>query len=141
MRENNTSNLNKHLSQSFSPEIFFRFFNIELMILLNIIKVLIVVLLLLNHIVLMLFQLLNVFLGVCLVYFLFSIKNIFVGYCQDLSNSYGYSVRFESVLPRPYGSLLFCTIGVLLRKLESDLTGISYVIVGEICKYFILERK
>ncbi|CAF5052676.1 unnamed protein product, partial [Rotaria sp. Silwood1] len=52
--------------------------------------------------------------------------------CEDLGNSCGYSVRFESILPRPYGSLLFCTVGVLLRKLESGLRGISHVIVDEI---------
>ncbi|CAF0906923.1 unnamed protein product, partial [Didymodactylos carnosus] len=52
--------------------------------------------------------------------------------CEDLGLSAGYSVRFESVLPRPYGSLLFCTVGVLLRKLENGLRGISHVIVDEI---------
>lgn len=30
---------------------------------------------------------------------------------EELGNSVGYSVRFESVFPRPYGSILFCTIG------------------------------
>jgi ATP-dependent RNA helicase A len=52
--------------------------------------------------------------------------------CEDLGYSTGYSVRFESVLPRHYASLLFCTVGVLLRKLESGLIGISHVIVDEI---------
>ncbi len=33
---------------------------------------------------------------------------------------------------RPYGSVLFCTVGVLLRKLESGLRGVSHVIVDEI---------
>jgi ATP-dependent RNA helicase A len=61
---------------------------------------------------------------------------IFLERCEDLGNSCGYSVRFESILPRPYGSLLFCTVGVLLRKLESGLRGISHVIVDEIRKYF-----
>ena len=49
--------------------------------------------------------------------------------------SCGYSVRFESILPRPYGALLFCTVGVLLRKLESGLRGITHVIVDEIRKF------
>ena len=40
--------------------------------------------------------------------------------------------RFESMLPRPYGSILFCTVGVLLRKLEGGLRGVSHVIVDEI---------
>ena len=103
--------------------------------------------------------------------------------CEDLGLSTGYSVRFESVLPRHYGSILFCTVGesiplsllslslsplplslsspslslsplplsllspfllslslslsslvqgVLLRKLEAGLNGISHVIVDEI---------
>lgn len=51
---------------------------------------------------------------------------------EMLGESIGYSVRFESMLPRPYGSILFCTIGVLLRKLEGGLRGVSHVIVDEI---------
>ncbi|NWH87179.1 DHX9 helicase, partial [Aegithalos caudatus] len=46
--------------------------------------------------------------------------------------SCGYSVRFESVLPRPHASILFCTVGVLLRKVETGIRGISHVIVDEI---------
>ena len=41
-------------------------------------------------------------------------------------------MRFESRLPRPYGAVLFCTVGVLLRRLESGLRGVSHVIVDEI---------
>ena len=41
--------------------------------------------------------------------------------CEELGVSVGYSVRFESRLPRPYGSVLFCTVGVLLRRLESGM--------------------
>ncbi|KAJ2941488.1 hypothetical protein O0L34_g14536 [Tuta absoluta] len=52
--------------------------------------------------------------------------------CEDLGNSVGYSVRFESVLPRPYGSVMFCTVGVLLRKLEGGLRGVSHVLVDEV---------
>lgn len=81
--------------------------------------------------------------------------------CEELGVTCGYSVRFESVLPRHYGSILFCTVGrfhpagkrsthllvivlycfalvilnstgVLLRKLEAGLIGISHVIVDEI---------
>ena len=51
---------------------------------------------------------------------------------EELGQSVGYSVRFESVLPRPYAGILFCTVGVLLRKLESGLRGVSHVIVDEI---------
>ena len=51
---------------------------------------------------------------------------------EELGESIGYSVRFESKLPRPYGSILFCTVGVLLRKLEAGLRGVSHVVVDEI---------
>ncbi|KAK2704992.1 hypothetical protein QYM36_017142 [Artemia franciscana] len=51
---------------------------------------------------------------------------------EDLGVSVGYSVRFESILPRPYGGIMFCTVGVLLRKLESGIRGVSHVIVDEI---------
>ena len=33
--------------------------------------------------------------------------------CEELGVTAGYSVRFESVLPRHYGSILFCTVGTL----------------------------
>jgi ATP-dependent RNA helicase A len=33
---------------------------------------------------------------------------------EQLGMSTGYSVRFESCLPRPYGSILFCTVGKIL---------------------------
>lgn len=32
--------------------------------------------------------------------------------CEILGESVGYSVRFESVLPRPYGAIWFCTVGM-----------------------------
>uniref|UniRef100_T1JBZ2 RNA helicase n=1 Tax=Strigamia maritima TaxID=126957 RepID=T1JBZ2_STRMM len=51
---------------------------------------------------------------------------------EDIGVSTGYSVRFESVLARPYGAVMFCTVGVLLRKLESGLRGVSHIIVDEI---------
>ena len=70
--------------------------------------------------------------------------------CEEVGVTAGYSVRFESILPRHYASILFCTVGervgvvmwawshicctvgVLLRKLEAGLVGISHVIVDEI---------
>ncbi|XP_012278832.1 dosage compensation regulator isoform X2 [Orussus abietinus] len=52
--------------------------------------------------------------------------------CENLGQSVGYSVRFESCLPRPYCGIMFCTVGVLLRKLEGGLRGVSHVIVDEI---------
>ncbi|XP_037938859.1 dosage compensation regulator isoform X2 [Teleopsis dalmanni] len=51
---------------------------------------------------------------------------------ENLGESVGYSVRFETTMPRAYGSILFCTVGVLLRKLEAGLRGISHIIVDEI---------
>jgi ATP-dependent RNA helicase A len=51
---------------------------------------------------------------------------------ESIGESVGYSVRFDTVLPRPYGAILFCTVGVLLRKLEAGLRGVSHVIVDEI---------
>ena len=30
---------------------------------------------------------------------------------QPLGQAVGYSVRFESALPRPYGAIMFCTVG------------------------------
>ncbi|XP_069497511.1 ATP-dependent RNA helicase A isoform X2 [Ambystoma mexicanum] len=51
---------------------------------------------------------------------------------EEPGKSCGYSVRFESILPRPHASIMFCTVGVLLRKLESGIRGISHVIVDEI---------
>lgn len=30
---------------------------------------------------------------------------------EELGQSTGYSVRFESALPRPYGGIMFCTVG------------------------------
>lgn len=48
--------------------------------------------------------------------------------CEQLGGeSVGYSVRFESMFPRIFGGILFCTVGVLLRKLENGLRGISHV--------------
>ncbi|XP_022094915.1 ATP-dependent RNA helicase A-like isoform X2 [Acanthaster planci] len=51
---------------------------------------------------------------------------------EDLGISSGYSVRFDTVRPRPQGAVLFCTVGTLLRKLEAGLRGVSHVIVDEI---------
>ncbi|ETN77796.1 hypothetical protein NECAME_10806, partial [Necator americanus] len=51
---------------------------------------------------------------------------------EELGESVGYGVRFDGVSPRPYGAILFCTVGVLLRKMESGLRGISHIIIDEI---------
>ena len=46
---------------------------------------------------------------------------------EEVGDSVGFSVRFESTLPRAHGSILFCTVGVLLRRLERGLHGVSHV--------------
>ncbi|KAH7693942.1 dosage compensation regulator isoform 1, partial [Aphelenchoides avenae] len=46
--------------------------------------------------------------------------------------SIGYSIRFQSSPVRPYGGVMFCTVGILLRKMESGLKGISHLIIDEI---------
>ncbi|VDM53399.1 unnamed protein product [Angiostrongylus costaricensis] len=51
---------------------------------------------------------------------------------EELGESVGYGVRFDSISPRPYGAVMFCTVGVLLRKMESGLRGISHIIIDEI---------
>lgn len=63
---------------------------------------------------------------------LIDLFTFFVILAEDLGLSTGYSVRFESLFPRPYGGMLFCTVGVLLRKLENGLRGVSHVVVDEI---------
>nr|SZF06516.1 dosage compensation regulator [Psoroptes ovis] len=44
----------------------------------------------------------------------------------------GYAVRFDHVYPRPYGSILFCTTGHLLRRIQGGLKGVSHVIIDEV---------
>ncbi|PIK44367.1 putative ATP-dependent RNA helicase A [Apostichopus japonicus] len=51
---------------------------------------------------------------------------------EELGDSTGYSVRFDTIRPRPFGALLFLTVGTLLRKLIGGLRGISHVVVDEI---------
>ena len=36
--------------------------------------------------------------------------------CEELGQSVGYSVRFESALPRPFGGILYCTVGKLEKS-------------------------
>ncbi|XP_053324031.1 ATP-dependent RNA helicase DHX30 [Spea bombifrons] len=51
-----------------------------------------------------------------------------------LRRNVGYQVRLESMLPPRGGALLFCTVGVLLKKLQSNpgLQGVSHVVVDEV---------
>ena len=58
------------------------------------------------------------------------------------NGSIGYSVRFESKLPEEHGSVTFCTIGVLLRRVQSAVTegglaaakldDITHIVVDEV---------
>ncbi|XP_059143373.1 putative ATP-dependent RNA helicase DHX57 [Physella acuta] len=52
---------------------------------------------------------------------------------EKLGRSVGYNVRLES-LTSPYTRLLFCTIGIILRRLEADpqLEGVSHIIIDEV---------
>lgn len=42
---------------------------------------------------------------------------------EPLGKSVGYQVRFESRMPNPNGSILFCTTGVFLRRLQSAMVS------------------
>ena len=42
---------------------------------------------------------------------------------EAIGDSVGYQVRFESKAPKPDGSVLFCTTGLFLRRLQSDLNN------------------
>ncbi|XP_037705843.1 ATP-dependent RNA helicase DHX30 isoform X3 [Choloepus didactylus] len=51
-----------------------------------------------------------------------------------LRRNVGFQVRLESKPPARGGALLFCTVGILLRKLQSNpsLEGVSHVLVDEV---------
>lgn len=60
---------------------------------------------------------------------------------EQVGDSVGYQVRFESKPPKPDGSILFCTTGLFLRRLQSDLgntsgdsflDGVTHVAVDEV---------
>lgn len=51
---------------------------------------------------------------------------------ERIGDSVGYSVRFETLTPRPYAAIMFVTVGVLLRRMESGLRGISHLIIDEV---------
>lgn len=52
----------------------------------------------------------------------------------SMRRNVGYQVRLESKPPSRGGALLFCTVGILLRKLQGNprLEGVSHVIVDEV---------
>uniref|UniRef100_A0A0N4ZH83 RNA helicase n=1 Tax=Parastrongyloides trichosuri TaxID=131310 RepID=A0A0N4ZH83_PARTI len=51
---------------------------------------------------------------------------------EIIGESVGYCVRFDKVDPRPYGSIVFGTVGTVLKKLASGFRGISHIIVDEV---------
>ena len=51
---------------------------------------------------------------------------------KELESSVGYSVRFDHIYPRAYGSILFCTTGHLLRRILGGLKGISHLVIDEV---------
>lgn len=53
---------------------------------------------------------------------------------ENIGDTVGYHIRFENKIPQvQYGSILYCTTGILLRKLELDRTlkGVSHIIIDE----------
>ncbi|KAL1494169.1 hypothetical protein ABEB36_009813 [Hypothenemus hampei] len=53
---------------------------------------------------------------------------------ENIGGSVGFQIRLEKVMPRNRGSILFCTTGVLLKRMETDpsLNEISHIILDEI---------
>ena len=39
---------------------------------------------------------------------------------ESLGTSVGYQIRLENTLPRDNGSILYCTTGIMVRRLVSD---------------------
>ncbi|CAK9807014.1 ATP-dependent RNA helicase DHX30 [Anthophora plagiata] len=52
---------------------------------------------------------------------------------EHLGTVVGYHVRFDHVLPPMHGSILYCTTGIFLRRVESNptLDGVSHLIIDE----------
>ncbi|KAK7910652.1 P-loop containing nucleoside triphosphate hydrolase protein [Apiospora marii] len=55
---------------------------------------------------------------------------------ERISDSVGYHVRFDAKLPRPHGSITFCTTGILLAQLKADADGVlnyaSHIVIDEV---------
>ncbi|KAG6443234.1 ATP-dependent DNA/RNA helicase DHX36 [Manduca sexta] len=53
---------------------------------------------------------------------------------ERMGNTVGFAVRLEKIDPRPVGSILFCTTGILLTELEVDqgLGSFSHIILDEV---------
>ncbi|XP_015791255.1 ATP-dependent RNA helicase A [Tetranychus urticae] len=48
------------------------------------------------------------------------------------NSSVGYNIGRRRMTPRPFGAILFCTIDILLKKMEDGLRGISHIIIDEL---------
>lgn len=55
---------------------------------------------------------------------------------EQLQKSVGYQVRFDAKLPKPAGSITYCTTGILLEQLKHDADGImdrvSHLVIDEV---------
>ncbi|CAG8546521.1 29213_t:CDS:2, partial [Racocetra persica] len=57
---------------------------------------------------------------------------------EKLGQTVGYHVRFDAVEPAPTGSILYCTTGVLLRRMHDEkngidaLKGVTHIVVDEV---------
>ncbi|KAL3690709.1 hypothetical protein R1sor_004360 [Riccia sorocarpa] len=53
---------------------------------------------------------------------------------EAVGKSVGYVIRLESVPPRARGSILYCTTGILLRRLQKadGMAGVSHVMIDEV---------
>lgn len=61
-------------------------------------------------------------------------ERVAVERAEKLGEGVGYQIRLEKVLPRERGSIVYCTVGVVLRQMESDpyLSQVSHLILDEI---------
>uniref|UniRef100_A0AC35UC22 RNA helicase n=1 Tax=Rhabditophanes sp. KR3021 TaxID=114890 RepID=A0AC35UC22_9BILA len=51
---------------------------------------------------------------------------------EKIGDSVGYCIRFDKVDPRPFGSLIFATVGTILKKMNTGFRGVSHIIVDEV---------
>lgn len=58
---------------------------------------------------------------------------------EVIGRSIGYQVRFDTRLPQPNGSVTFCTVGIFLKRLQSQMEGtdngldnVTHIVVDEV---------
>jgi len=58
---------------------------------------------------------------------------------EDVGDTVGYHVRFDANHPRPGGSILYCTAGIILEQLKHSpddvMDNVSHIILDEVCKH------